>query len=122
VDVHVTAQHGSMGQESDAFIDALRSTVIVIPSWQPSHPAPDVLKRLMNSRLPPTPRYVYATDMRDATKIVIGQRATRLAGPTGHIIVRVEKGGGRYWVITTDATDERDIVTSVRGPFVSGKV
>src|SRR5262249_19602431 len=77
VDVHVVNQHGSMGEESDAFLESLRSTVFIVPSWGPSHPAPDVLKRVMNSRFPPSQRYVFATDMREAAKIVIGPRATR---------------------------------------------
>ena len=73
VDVHVVNQHGSMGEETEAFLNALRSTVLIVPSWAPSHPAPDVLKRIINSRLPPSPRYVFVTDLREAARIVIGQ-------------------------------------------------
>ncbi len=121
VDVHVVNMHGSMGEESQSFLAALRSTVLIIPSWAPSHPAPDVLKRIINSRLPPSPRYVFATDLRDAARIVIGQRATQLAGPPGHIVIRVEAGGGRYRVFTLDSGDERDSITAVKGPFPSGR-
>jgi len=117
VDVHVVNQHGSMGQESEPFLAALQSTVIVIPSWAPSHPAPDVLKRIMNSRLPPSPRYVFVTDMRDAARVVIGQRATQLAGPPGHIVIRVSPGGDQYTVFVLDHNDERDTVLAVKGPF-----
>jgi hypothetical protein len=52
-DVNVVNHHGSMGEQSDAFIKAVESKVIIIPSWSPSHPAPDVLKRIINSRFPP---------------------------------------------------------------------
>jgi hypothetical protein len=121
VDVHVVNQHGSMGEESEAYLQALRSTVLIVPSWAPSHPAPDVLKRIINSRFPPSPRYVFATDMREAAKIVIGQRATQLAGPPGHIVVRVEPGGDRYWVYVLDNRDERDLVLAVKGPFAAGE-
>lgn len=76
--MHVVNQHGSMGEESEAMLQALQCTVLVVPSWVPSHPAPDVLKRIMNSRTRPSPRYVFATDLRDAARIVIGQRATPL--------------------------------------------
>jgi beta-lactamase superfamily II metal-dependent hydrolase len=118
VDVHVVNQHGSMGEESDPFIAALQSTVIIVPSWAPSHPAPDVLKRIMNSRLPPNPRYIFATDMREAARIVIGQRATQLAAPPGHIVIRVEPGGAHYTVIVLDNRVERDAILAVKGPFV----
>lgn len=120
VDVHVVNQHGSMGEESEPFLRALASTVAIVPSWAPSHPAPDVLKRLINSRFPPAERFVYVTDLRDAARIVIGQRATALGGPPGHVVVRVEPGGRRYWVFVLSNKDESDTVLSVRGPFVAG--
>jgi len=120
VDVHVVNQHGSMGEGSDTFLQALQSAVLIIPSWAPSHPAPDVLKRIINSRLPPAKRYVFATDLRDAARIVIGQRATQLAGPAGHIVVRVEAGGDRYRVFVLDNRDERDAVLATVGPIPAG--
>jgi hypothetical protein len=120
VDVHVVNQHGSMGEESEAFLRELKSTVLVVPSWAPSHPAPDVLKRIINSRLPPSPRYVFATDLRDSARIVIGQRATQLAGPPGHIVVRVEPNG-QYRVFVLENHDQRDLVVAALGPFTAGR-
>ena len=117
VDVHVVNQHGSMGEESDAFIEALQSTVVIVPSWLPSHPAPDVLKRIINSRFPPLKRYVFATDMRNSARIVIGQRSAQLAAQPGHVVIRVEAGGSQYRVFVLENQDERDIVVSASGPF-----
>jgi len=119
VDVHVVNQHGSMGEESEAFLQELQSTVLIVPSWSPSHPAPDLLKRIMNSRLPPSPRYVFATDLREAARIVIGARAKQLAGPPGHVVVRVEPGGAQYRVYVVENDDEKDLVVAVRGPFMA---
>lgn len=118
VAVHVVDQHGSMGEESEAFLRTLASSVLIIPSWAPSHPAPDVLKRIVNSRFPPAERFVYATDMRPSTQTVIGGRARSLAGPPGHIVVRVDPGGKRYWVVVVSDRDEGDTVLAVRGPLV----
>jgi beta-lactamase superfamily II metal-dependent hydrolase len=119
VDVNVVNQHGSMGEESEAFLKALQSSVFIVPSWAPSHPAPDVLKRIMNSRLPPANRLVFVTDLRDAARIVIGQRATQLAGPPGHIVVRVDPGGEKYRIFVLDNHDERDLVVAMKGPFTA---
>jgi len=119
VDVHAVNQHGSMGEESEEFLKTLQSTVLVVPSWAPSHPAPDVLKRIMNSRFAPNPRHVFVTDLREAARIVIGQRATQLAGPPGHIVVRVDRGGGSYRVYVLDYRDEKDTVLAEKGPFAS---
>ena len=115
VDVQVINQHGSMGEASDTWLEALRSKVLIIPSWAPSHPAPDVLKRIINSRFAPASRQVYATDLREAARIVIGGRANQLAGPPGHIVVRVESGGQRYAVWVLDNHDRRDTVMA--GPI-----
>jgi len=71
----------------------------------------------MNSRLPPAPRYVFTTEMREAARIVIGQRATQLAGPPGHIVVRVAHGGDHYQVYVLDNRDERDLILAAKGPF-----
>jgi hypothetical protein len=119
VDVHVVNHHGSMGEESEPFLAALQSTVLIVPAWAPSHPAPDVLKRVMNSRLPPDPRYVFTTEMRPSARTVIGQRASQLAGPPGHIVVRVAEGGDSYRVYVLDAGDEQDRVLTVNGPHRS---
>jgi len=119
VAVHVVNQHGSMGEESEPFLRALASTVLIIPSWAASHPAPDVLKRIVNSRLAPSERLIFATDMRAATRTVIGQRADSLAAPPGHIVVRVEPEGTRYWVIVLTNADESDRIIGVRGPLTA---
>lgn len=119
VDVHVVNQHGSMGEESEAFLRELQSTVLIVPAWAPSHPAPDVLKRIINSRLPPARRYVLATDLREAARIVIGPRANQLAGPPGHVVIRVEPGGKQYRVFVLENQDERDLVVAELGPFAS---
>jgi hypothetical protein len=117
VDVHVVNQHGSMGEESEEFLRRLASTVLIVPSWAPSHPAPDVLKRIVNSRFAPSKRLVFATDLREAAKIVIGQRAAQLAGPPGHIVVRVSPGGRSYRVFVLENRDEKDLIAAVQGPF-----
>ena len=106
-----------MGEESDEFLRSLGSTVLIVPSWAPSHPAPDVLKRIMNSRFAPSKRLVFVTELRDAAKIVIGQRATQLAGPPGHIVVRVNPGGETYRVFVLENEDERDLIAAIQGPF-----
>lgn len=122
VDVQVINQHGSMGEASEAWLRSVRSGVFIIPSWAPSHPAPDVLKRIVNSRIPPLPRYIFATEMRDAARIVIGARADQLVGGPGHIVVRVDQGGDRFRVFVLDNKDERDTVVTVRGSFRSGSL
>jgi hypothetical protein len=50
----------------------------------------------------------------------LGRRGRcQLAGPPGHIVVRVEPGGERYRVFVLDNRNERDVVVQAMGPFTS---
>jgi beta-lactamase superfamily II metal-dependent hydrolase len=118
-DVHVVNHHGSIEVENPAWMATLRSRVVVVPAWSPTHPSPDVLKRLLSRRVYPEPRDVFVSAFRDVTKATIGARATQVASDRGHIVVRVEPGGARYWVLVLDDASESFRVTSVHGPYVS---
>jgi hypothetical protein len=45
----------------------------------------------------------------------------QLAGPPGHIVVRVDPDGAHYRVFVVDNTDERDRVMAVIGPLASNQ-
>jgi hypothetical protein len=117
-DVHVVNHHGSIEEENPFFLATLRSRVLVLPSWSPTHPSQDVLKRLLSPRIYPLPHEVFAVLLREVTKASIGARASQVASDHGHVVVRVEPGGARYWVFVLDDTAETYRVTSVHGPYV----
>ncbi len=118
-DVMVLNHHGSIEPANPFFLATLAPRVIVVPAWAPTHPSPDVLKRLLSKRIWPAPRDVFVTRLRDATKAAIGPRATRLASDAGHVVVRVAPGGASYRVFVLDDTNESGAVKSVRGPYAS---
>ena len=118
-DVHVVNHHGSLEQENLFWLSTLRSRVMVLPAWSATHPSADVLKRMLSRRVYPEPRDIFVTVFRDPTKASIGARAAQVASDHGHIVVRVEPGGDRYWVIVLDDTTESYRVTSVHGPYAS---
>ena len=116
-DVHVANHHGSIDPESETFLATLRSVVIILPSWSPTHPSQDVLKRMMASRLYPGPRDIFATLLRASTRASIGTRADQLKADHGHIVVRVEPGGDSYRVYVLDDATEARAVLGVFGPY-----
>jgi hypothetical protein len=118
-DVHVVNHHGSIEEENPFWLATLRSRVMVVPAWAATHPSPDVLKRLLSRRVYPEPRDVFVTTFREATKAATGARAEQVAADHGHIVVRVEPGGERYWVLVLDDTHESYRITSVHGPYAS---
>ena len=76
-DVLVVNHHGSIEPANPFFLATLAPRVVIVPAWSPTHPSPDVLKRLLSKRIWPGPRDVFVTRLRDATKATIGPRAER---------------------------------------------
>jgi hypothetical protein len=112
-DVHVANHHGSIDPECAFFLATLRSPVIILPAWSPTHPSQDSLKRMLATRLYPGPHDIYVTTLRDETKASIGSRVDQLKAQHGHIVVRVAPGGDRYQVFVLDDRGEEPNVVSV---------
>lgn len=118
-DVHVVNHHGSIEEENLFWLATLKSRVMVLPAWSATHPSADVLKRMLSRRVYPEPRDIFVTLFREETKASIGARATQVTSDHGHIVIRVEPGGARYWVIVLDDTTDAYRVRSVHGPYES---
>ena len=118
-DVHVVNHHGSIDPESAFFLTTLRSPVMILPSWSPTHPSQDALKRMMTARLYPGPHDIFATLLRASTRASIGARADQLKADHGHIVVRVAPGGASYRVFVLDDASEARRVLAVFGPYRS---
>jgi hypothetical protein len=118
-DVHLVNHHGSLEEENPFWLATLRSRVMIVPAWAATHPSPDVLKRMLSPRIYPDQRDIFVTLFRDATKTATGARAARVASDHGHLVVRVEPGGARYWVLVLDDAVESYRMLSVHGPYLS---
>ncbi|HXT68616.1 MAG TPA: hypothetical protein VN700_02610 [Vicinamibacterales bacterium] len=118
-DVHVVNHHGSIEEENLFWLATLKSRVMIVPAWSATHPSPDVLKRMLSKRVYPDDRDIFITVFRTETQATIGARATQVASSHGHVVVRVEPGGARYWVLVLDDAAETYKITSVHGPYSS---
>jgi hypothetical protein len=116
-DVHVVNHHGSIEEENLFWLATLKSRVMIVPAWSATHPSPDVLKRMLSRRVYPDPRDIFITVFRPETQAAIGARATQVASSHGHVVVRVEPGGARYWVLVLDDAAETYRMLSVHGPY-----
>ena len=54
-----------------------------------------------------------------STKATIGARAGQVASDHGHVVIRVEPGGARYWVIVLDDALALPVVRSIHGPYAA---
>ncbi|MEK9500043.1 ComEC/Rec2 family competence protein [Gaopeijia maritima] len=121
VDVVVINHHGSIEPANPYFLSTLRPRVHVVPAWSKTHPAPVVLKRLLNRRIYPDDRDIFVLSFRDETRAAIGGRAEQVASGRGHVVVRVAPGGGSYQVYVMDDRTESDTVLARHGPYASGR-
>ncbi|WP_245564910.1 hypothetical protein [Spirosoma panaciterrae] len=119
VDVHILDHHGNRDSQNDNLLAALRPRVFVIPVWSSDHPGHDVLDRMYSPEIYPGERDVFATDMLEANKLVIGELVNRLKSDKGHIVVRVAPGGATYQVIILNDANENLTVKGLFGPYPS---
>ncbi|HUG54109.1 MAG TPA: MBL fold metallo-hydrolase [Vicinamibacteria bacterium] len=117
VDVAVLDHHGNRDSTNAFLVATLRPRVWIIPVWSADHPGHDVLDRMYSTRLYPGPRDVFATNMLEPNRLVIGPLLDRLLGAQGHILVRVAPGGASYRVIILDDESESYTVKAVHGPY-----
>jgi len=119
-DVMVVNHHGSIEPANPFFLATLAPRVIILPAWSPTHPSPDVLKRLLSTRIWSAPRDIFVAELREPTKATIGPRASKVASDSGHVVVRVDPGGATYRVYVVEDRDESGTVKSVHGPYKAG--
>ncbi|WAC12672.1 ComEC/Rec2 family competence protein [Dyadobacter pollutisoli] len=119
VDVHILDHHGNRDSQNEFFLQTLQPRVMVIPVWSSDHPGHDVLDRMYSQNVYPGERDVFATDMLEANKLVIGELLGRLKSDSGHVVVRVAPGGDRYQVYVLDDRNEERRIKSIHGPYLS---
>lgn len=130
VDVHALNHHGFKDSANPFFLSVLRPRIHILAVYASSHPAPDVMRRMLSENIYPGPRDVFLTNgmwegRRPNMVNLFGEEETawleeRLAAAPaagGHIVVRVDPGGGRYRVVVLDDRSEDRTVLSVHGPY-----
>jgi len=100
------------------FLQALRPRVIIIQVWSPSQPAANILARMLSNWTYSGPRDIFATNTMEETRVVCG-RMDSLKSQQGHIVVRVNPGGGSYMIYILDDSDEQFSIKSIHGPYKS---
>ncbi len=117
VEAAILNHHGNRDSQNAYYLAALRPQVFVIPVWSSDHPGHDVLDRMYSEKTYAGQRDVFATNMLDANKQVIGELLNRLKSSQGHIVIRVAPGGNEFRVVILDDTTEGLRVKAVHGPY-----
>jgi len=120
VDIATMDHHGNRDAVNENMVKAFKPRVWIGQSWSSDHPGHEVLLRMTTPFLYPGDRDLFATNMLEANKNVIGPLIDRsYKSQQGHIVVRVLPGGKTYYVIILDDSKTDLPVKSVFGPYTS---
>jgi hypothetical protein len=118
VDVATMDHHGNRDAVNEFQVKTFKPRVWIGQTWSSDHPGHEVLLRMTNTHIYPGPRDLFATNMLEANKIVIGPLIDRsYKSQQGHILVRVLPGGASYYVIILDDSSSKMPVKAVFGPY-----
>lgn len=119
VEVNILNHHGNQDSQNPYFLESLRPRVHIMSVWSSDHPGDAVLGRLLNTKIYPGPRDIFATNMLEANYHVIGSNLSKLKSAQGHIVVRVAPNGKSYYIIILDDENMNMQIKSVFGPYTS---
>ena len=118
VDVAVMDHHGNRDAHNEFNIKTLRPRVWIQQTWSSDHPGHEVLRRVTSKYLYPGPRDLFATNMLEANKNVIGPFLEQsYKSMEGHIVVRVMPGGTTYYIFILNDENETHEIWSKHGPY-----
>ncbi len=119
VDICIANHHAYFDAMGASFLKAVRPRVFIIQIWSPSQPDNSVLARMLSEKTYPGPRDIFATNIMDETRVVIGSRIERLKSTQGHIVIRVNPGGNSYMIYILDDSNENFEIKDIHGPYIS---
>jgi hypothetical protein len=120
VDIATLDHHGNRDAVNEFLVKTFKPRVWIGQSWSSDHPGHEVLIRMTTPYLYAGERDLFATNMLEANRIVIGPLIDRsYKSQQGHIVVRVLPGGKNYYVVILDDSKEDMPVKSVFGPYIS---
>lgn len=132
VDVHALNHHGTQDAANPFFLSILQPRVHLLSTYAASQPSPGVMRRMLSERIYPGPRDIFMTNsdwpgrrahmvklFGEAEAAWVWERILQTAARQGHLVVRVEPGGARYYVIVIDDSRTDGNVLSVHGPYAS---
>jgi hypothetical protein len=120
VDVATMDHHGNRDAVNAFLIRTLEPAVWIEQVWTADHPGQETLIRITSPLSYPGKRDLFATNMMQANKDVIGPLVDQsYRSLQGHIVVRVMPGGKTYYIIILDDSTEAMPVKQVFGPYTS---
>jgi beta-lactamase superfamily II metal-dependent hydrolase len=119
VEVCKANNHAGYNTMGEAFLKAVRPSVVILPLWSSGQLENVGLQRMLSKSIYPEERDVFATNLTEADKKVIGRRINQMKSQQGHIVTRVHPRGDRYAIYILDDSAENYKIKAIHGPYES---
>ena len=116
VDAMKANHHATANCNGESLVNKLVPQTVIIQPWRDVHPNPETIGRFFaaNSNC-----NIFSTNMTEANKARLGEQLPKIKSLQGHIVLRVEPGGSRYYVFILDDSNQDYRVKQVFGPYTS---
>ena len=120
VDIATMDHHGNRDAVNEFQIKTFCPTAWIEQVWSSDHPGHEVLIRVTSPHLYNAKRDLFATNMLEANRLVIGPLIDQsYKSQQGHIVVRVLPGGNDYYIFILDDSTSEMPVKNIFGPYRS---
>lgn len=103
VDVALANHHSFSDAMFGPFLEATNPQVCIIPGWDYHHPRPSSLSNMLRAGVSAKERDIYSAGLVESNRIRLAEDGAKIH-PSGHIVLRVYKGGKEFQIFVLDDT------------------
>lgn len=108
IDVATLNHHGNRNSQNEFYVRTLQPRVWIGQSWTIRHPGEEVLRRIMSPYIYPGQRDLFTNALHPVNENYLGESlVNHYKSKSGHIVVRVYRGGSQYdlFILNDQSTD-----------------
>jgi hypothetical protein len=117
-EVATADHHGYFDACGPEYVRALDAQAYIVQAWDIGHPGSAQMQRMEDDWPGRKPHDVFVTDLMPNNALMNRRFAPKLKSQSGHVVVRVAKGGESYRIFVVDSSRENGSVTGVFGPYI----
>ena len=116
-EVATADHHGYFDACGPDYVRSLDAQAYIVQAWDVGHPGSAQMQRMVGDWPGGKLHDVFVTDLLPANALLNRRFAPKLKSKSGHVVVRVAKGGESYRIFVVDSSREVGNVSAVYGPY-----
>lgn len=120
VDVAVANHHSFSDAMFAPFLEITNPQVCIIPVWDYYHPQPRPLSNMLRAGVSDKERDIYSAGLVESNRTRLAEDGAKIH-PSGHIVLRVYKGGKEFQVFVLDDTTTETPTIIYKSPIYTSR-